>query len=305
MNYKKILVIGCNGFIGSHLSRYYHQKDTGFYGIDVIPPPSESVVPNFILLKPYELQVTLDNLFKEISFDVCINCSGAASVPNSISHPLNDFELNTLNVFRILESIRLYNPECRFINLSSAAVYGNPDSLPVRENSLSKPISPYGIHKLMSEEICREFWVNYGIKTCSLRIFSAFGPGLKKQFFWDLYQKFLHDSTIVLHGNGDETRDFIYIDDLIEAVNLAVENTAFEADVINIANGVETKIKEIASLFKEKIGSNKDLVFNGIIRPGDPLNWRADISILSSLGYKPKHSIEYGIQEYLKWVITQ
>jgi dTDP-glucose 4,6-dehydratase/UDP-glucose 4-epimerase len=241
----------------------------------------------------------------EVSFDLCINCSGAASVPNSLINPLIDFELNTLNVFKILDSIRVNSPSCRFINLSSAAVYGNPDVLPVSENSLSKPISPYGIHKLMSEEICREFWVNYGLKTCSLRIFSAFGPGLKKQFFWDLYQKFLHDEEILLHGNGDETRDFIFVEDLVEAVNIAAENTRFEADVINIANGFETKIKDVANLFKEKINSDKEIIFNGMIRPGDPANWRADISIIAGLGYTPKISIEYGIEKYLKWVSKQ
>ena len=305
MNFKNILIIGCSGFIGSHLSNYYSSKQKVLFGLDVIEPRDKNLFSNFLLVDPLNLKTTLDKLMFEVSFDLCINCSGAASVPNSLINPLIDFELNTLNVFKILDSIRVNSPSCRFINLSSAAVYGNPDILPVSENSQSKPISPYGIHKLMSEEICREFWVNYGLKTCSLRIFSAFGPGLKKQFFWDLYQKFLHDEEILLHGNGDETRDFIFVEDLVEAVNIAAENTRFEADVINIANGFETKIKDVANLFKEKINSDKEIIFNGMIRPGDPANWRADISIIAGLGYTPKISIEYGIEKYLKWVSKQ
>ena len=105
-----------------------------------------------------------EEVFKSERFDYCVNCSGAASVPDSIKNPIRDFELNTHNVFKQLESIRKYNSSCKYINLSSAAVYGNPIKLPISENQKLAPISPYGIHKKMAEEICMEFYTHFDIK---------------------------------------------------------------------------------------------------------------------------------------------
>ena len=94
--------------------------------------------------------------------------------------------LNVSNVFKQLDAIRKFQPGCKYINLSSAAVYGNPESLPISEDHHLDPISPYGNHKKMAEEVCADFYTNYRIPTCSLRIFSAYGAGLQKQLFWDL-----------------------------------------------------------------------------------------------------------------------
>ncbi|HAT66578.1 MAG TPA: dTDP-glucose 4,6-dehydratase, partial [Flavobacteriaceae bacterium] len=141
---------------------------------------------------------------------------------------------------------------------------------------------------------------NYGIPTCSLRIFSAYGPGLQKQLFWDLYQKSIKDSTIKLYGTGAESRDFIYISDLVQAIELAIEKALFKSDTINVANGKEVTIAQVAETFFTNTPS--EFIFGGEERKGDPSNWVADISQLKTMGYKTKVSLEEGIKNYWQWL---
>ena len=154
----------------------------------------------------------------------------------------------------------------------------------------------------MGEEITEEFYLQYGIKTCSLRIFSAYGPGLKKQLFWDLNQKLKNSTDIVLYGTGKESRDFIYISDLVNAIACVIKNGAFTGDVVNVANGEEITIKKVATTFYNSIQSDVKINFGGEHRIGDPINWIADINKLKQLGYQQKISIEQGVLNYIKWL---
>ncbi|MBL4663625.1 MAG: SDR family oxidoreductase, partial [Flavobacteriaceae bacterium] len=179
----KILIIGSKGFIGSHCVSFF-SKEHEVWECDVV---SDYVTPKYFLIDA--TNANFNEVMLSESFDICINCAGAASVPDSIKNPLRDFELNVAQVFKQLDAIRQHNPTCKYINFSSAAVYGNPTYLPIDESHPLNPISPYGNHKKMAEEICTEFFENFEIQTCSLRVFSAYGPGLQKQLFWDLYKK--------------------------------------------------------------------------------------------------------------------
>ena len=238
-------------------------------------------------------------------FDVCVNCSGSANVSNSITHPRRDFLLNTANVFSILDAIREYNPECKFLNISSAAVYGRPVELPIGESCELNPISPYGTHKKLAEEICSEFFNYFNIKTCSIRIFSAFGPGLKKQLFWDIYKKSKIGNEIKLFGDGKESRDFIYIQDIVVAVEKIVNNADFKGECINVSSGIETTIKEAAETFINIINPNIKIVFNNIVREGDPKNWKANINKIKSIGFAPKIFLKEGLTNYYQWLTKE
>jgi UDP-glucose 4-epimerase len=231
-----------------------------------------------------------------------VNCAGSASVPQSFEDPFKDYELNTRIVFSILTAIKEKNPACKFINLSSAAVYGNPQLLPVSETAPVKPISPYGNHKYMSELICNQFHDFFGLQTCSLRIFSAYGVGLKKQIFWELFQKTKQGKPIKLFGSGDESRDFIYITDLVEVIEMIGSLEVFEHRVINVANGVEIKIRDLVRSFFSAFGGNITFEFTGNEKTGDPKCWQADISRIRKMGYAPKVSLEEGIRGYISWV---
>lgn len=293
----KILIIGSKGFIGQHAFDYFKAAGFKVLGCDVV---TDYVSEDYIQIDATNSDY--HTIFEQHEIEVCLNCSGAASVPLSLQFPFKDFSLNTLNVFKILEAIRSYRPDCKLINLSSAAVYGNPESLPISEKAKLHPLSPYGIHKMQAEQIMKEFHDYYKIQTCSLRIFSAYGEGLKKQLFWDLYQKFLHNETIELFGTGNESRDFIHVDDILKAIHLIIEKASCCGEEINIANGEEFTIRYVSELFHQNFGNSKTIGFNNQVKPGDPLNWRADISLLKSLGYQQTVSIENGIERYINWI---
>lgn len=292
----KILIVGSKGFIGSHCVDYF-SKEHEVWECDVIMDYTSS---RYIPIDAVDSD--FQEIFQQHKFDVCINCSGAASVPFSLEKPFNDFKLNTLNVFKLLEAIRLNAPECKFITMSSAAVYGNPEALPIVETQKRMPVSPYGFHKVMAEMICEEYYRFWGIKTCCLRIFSAYGPRLKKQLFWDMYNKVTTQKNLVLWGTGKESRDFIYINDLVRIIALVIEKGEFNGKVYNAANGEKRRISEVAELFVKLLGTNTAISFNNEVRKGDPLNWEADISKIKELGYKPSYSLEQGIEEYIRWI---
>ncbi|MBP6754580.1 MAG: SDR family oxidoreductase [Bacteroidia bacterium] len=292
----KILILGSKGFIGNNLLDYFRKKKHIVYGSDIF---SDELDEKYIQFS--SVSSNFDSLFKSFCFDLCINCSGASNVLNSFNKHELDFQLNSINVFNILNSIKTYNSNCKFINLTSAAVYGNPTILPVRESDQINPISPYGFHKLISEIILSEYYKIYDIQTCSLRLFSVYGIGLNKQILWDIFQKWKSDENIEFHGSGNETRDFIYIDDLIKVIEIIIENGDFKGEVINVANGEEIKIKDIVKLMLDELGI-RDFNFNNVIRTGDPLRWKADISKIKSMGYLKSINIEDGIKKYVIWL---
>ena len=291
----KILIIGSKGFIGSHCVDYF-SKEHEVWGCDVV---LDYNTPNYISIDSVDSDFL--GIFEQHQYDVCINCSGAANVPFSLEKPFTDFKLNTLNIFKLLEAIRKHAPKCKFITMSSAAVYGNPESLPIKECQAIKPVSPYGYHKVMAEMICEEYSRFWNIQTCCLRIFSAYGPGLKKQLFWDLYHKIVNDDCPTLWGTGRESRDFINISDIVKIIELAIRYSSFNGEVVNVANGKQIKISEIAEIVRRACGTEKVIRFNGAERKGDPINWEADISIINSWGYKPSVDLETGINRYLRW----
>jgi UDP-glucose 4-epimerase len=293
---KKMLVIGADGFIGSHCIRFFAEKEWDVWGADIHPAK---------LSKRYLIDASrpdFRHIFGGTDFDVCINASGSANVGYSLQHPDHDFDLNVANVNRLISAIYKYNPECAFVNFSSAAVYGNPQSLPISESQLPAPVSPYGFHKLQSEYLLKEYHRFFGLKTISLRVFSAYGPGLRKQLFYDLYQKLKHADEVDLFGTGNESRDFIYIEDLLHAVDCVISRGKLDGEAVNVASGNEDTIANVAAVFNEAMGGSKKIRFNGQIKQGDPLNWRADISRISAWGFKPVYNIRQGIPPTAQWL---
>lgn len=291
----KILIIGSTGFIGSHCLDYF-SKSHEVFSVDT----SRSRENNHYVIDAFNPD--FEEIFKNNKFDICINCVGSANVAYSFEHPYNDFRLNVSIVINILTAIKQFNFACKFINFSSASVYGNPEILPINEKAMLKPLSPYGFHKLQSEILLTEYHRFFALHTCSLRVFSAYGERLRKQLFWDLYTKSKQSQPVILFGDGKESRDFIYIHDLITAIEIVINNAKFCGEAINVASGIETSIQEAAALFLKHYDSNIELQFNKETKLGDPRNWKADITALSNMGFSPKFNIETGIINYVQWL---
>jgi UDP-glucose 4-epimerase len=294
---RKVLIVGAHGFIGSHCREHFTKENYEVWSCDI---RADQTIPNYFQIDT--ISGDFKSIFSGQTFDACINCSGAANVVLSFEQPLLDFSANVLNVIRMLDAIRLTQPQCLFLNLSSAAVYGNPERLPVAEKCSTHPLSPYGVHKLISEMVLEEYHRFYNLATCSARIFSAYGPGLKKQLFWDWHRQIQSHKYLKLLGTGKESRDFIFITDLVSALELIVNKAPFRAEVINIASGREYSLEAAIQLFRKEYFEPFEFSFSGSSRKGDPLNWSADISALEKYGFKPIVDLKEGLKNYIEWL---
>lgn len=298
---KSILITGVAGFIGRYVARLFFQEGWEVIGIDN-SPPENAPLANLSSYHSLRLpNLALNNIFDQKRPKVCIHCAGRASVGLSLSDPMADFYTNTVLTFEILNSLRLYSPECRFIFLSSAAVYGNPQSLPVKETQPPTPLSPYGFHKLQCEQLCQEFTQIYGIPTASLRIFSAYGSGLRRQVVWDICSKAITQHKVTLQGTGQESRDFIHVIDIAQALMIVANFAPMTGEVYNLASGEQVAIASLAQLILDNLDYQGKLEFDGIIPTGNPINWQADLTKLNNLGFEISIPLERGIQNFVTW----
>jgi UDP-glucose 4-epimerase len=301
---ERILVTGGGGFLGSHICHYFGQRGHSFAAIDRVPAPTETadIYPN---LSHFHTMPLPDKRFiailQEFQPSLLIHCAGSASVPYSMEHPYEDFQQAAGVTSFLLETLRTSLPSCRFVFLSSAAVYGNPQQLPIAEKTPCRPISPYGYHKYICELLCREYESMYGVKSFVLRIFSAYGERLRKQVVFDLCRKFSDPSLkiVEVYGTGNETRDFIHARDIAQAIDRIHAGEA--SGVFNVAAGIQTRISEVSEMIRDCFHSTKEIVYSGATRPGDPLYWQADISRLSSLGFRQEIPLQEGIMNYCRW----
>lgn len=301
MQAPSILVLGCRGFIGSNITKHFLGKGYNVAGCDLVEyPTGQYQYHKLSLLSP-----DFDDFISANNFFACINAAGSGSVPYSIEHPFNDFEANATAVAKVLSDIARRQPACRFVHLSSAAVYGNPAALPVSESHAAAPMSPYGYHKLASEIICREYHDVFGLPIAVIRPFSVYGQGLYKQLLWDICSRLKQNEAIELFGTGSETRDFINIVDFCAAIELVLEKGSFKNDIYNLGNGDATSIRELANIFMQCYPGAKKIFFNGQQKKGDPLHWQAGINKIASLGYKKSITLEEGVERYINWFLQQ
>lgn len=300
----RILVTGAAGFLGSHICTHFGKQGHSIAALDRFSPAhvSPELYPN--LAGFFEISLpddTLVTILRQFQPALLVHCAGSASVPYSMQEPHEDFRQSAGVTSFVLEMLRKHMPSCHFIFLSSAAVYGNPQQLPVNEESPCQPISSYGYHKYICEFLCREYSALFHLRCSMLRIFSAYGERLHKQVIFDLCRKFADPSglNIEVYGTGDETRDFIHARDIAQSVELIHQSGGSGA--FNIASGTQTRISEIVHMVQECFRSEKTIVYSGSSRPGDPLYWQADISKLRSLGFQQHLSIQEGIKNYCEW----
>lgn len=298
---KTALITGVNGFLGGCIARWFSTSGWRVIGLDRSPPRA-NLLPS--LTRYYQAALPdprLRAIFRESQPTACVHCAGRASVANSWTQLSEDFESGPALVFAMLDSIRQCSPETAFLLLSSAAVYGNPERSPIAEDCPLTPISPYGYHKLLCEQLCAEFARCFGLKTSGLRIFSAYGPGLRRQVLWDICQKLAATEEAVFQGSGLETRDFVHAEDVAQAALQIASHAPLAGEMYNVATGQETSIAELVRRIGALLPSKNSVRFEGRLPDGVPHHWRADIARLRQLGYRPSICVEEGLRQVVGW----
>jgi len=301
-----ILVTGGAGFIGSQLVQRLAQANNRLTVIDNLSTGSlknlEGLQSKIKFIKS-DLGRALKANLKLQNFDIIYHLAANPYIPPSVKNPKYDFEQNLMNTFLLLEVLReTANPPC-LVNVSSAAVYGNPEKLPIKEGDATLPVSPYGVSKLAAERYATVYSRLYGLKTMNLRYFPAFGPGQKKQVIFDLILKLKKNpNRLDIYGDGSQTRDFTFVDDIVTATILVGKKGVGSGEAYNIATGKSYSIKKLVKVICKVYRLKPALKYTGINRPGDTEKWEADITKIKKLGFKPAYSLEQGILKIKKWM---
>jgi UDP-glucose 4-epimerase len=294
---KTIVVLGSGGFLADQIERHYRSL-----GWRIVSIGRDADVGYGDARYRWELPHSeFAHLLAVERPQICVNAAGRSSVSASVVEPLADFEASTVLTYRVLDDLRRRSPATIFIHLSSAAVYGNPVELPVREDAVIAPISPYGWHKRLSEMVLEEHARQFGMQTASLRIFSTYGVGLKRQVVWDLASRAVAypGQPLLLQGCPADSRDFINGSDVARAVQLVAERGELVGECYNVASGIETPVYEIAELVLRLLSGSSQIRFDGQRRAGNPSRWHADITKVQSLGFSPRLGLEDGVRQVI------
>lgn len=295
---------GASGFLGSYLAEACRVRNWELIGVDPHTPAAPELWGRFAHTAIVDADFA--GLLEGRRISRCFHLAGSAAVSMSMAEPWTDFASHVPGTAKLLDYIKSAQPDCHVVFFSSAAVYGQPERLPVSETQAARPISPYGAHKHLVELLLSHYSRIYGLTTSVLRVFSAYGKYQRRLLFWDLLRKWDDArraglTTVHAFGTGEETRDFIHAIDVARAAVLVSDHRVpGETQIVNVASGCETTIREAArTLFAGAPGA--DVKFSGEARQGDPANWVADITRLETLGYRPSVSLADGLKEYAEW----
>lgn len=300
LSMKTALVTGAHGFLGRHIAR--RMSDLGYTVIGIGHGDwAEAEYRRFGLKEWHEADVTLESLEHYAGTpDIVVHCAGSGSVASSVANPHQDFLRTVGSTSAVLEFIRLRSPHAALIYPSSAAVYGNAKRLPIKECDPLEPVSPYGVHKLMAESLCESYANNFGVSVVVVRFFSVYGEGLKKQLLWDACKKIMHGERS-FYGTGQETRDWLHVEDACELILKAFEVASPSCPILNGGSGIGTCVEDILSKLLVCFDRKDSPVFMGKSKAGDPAHYVADTEIARSLGWQPQTSIDQGLQRYAAW----
>jgi nucleoside-diphosphate-sugar epimerase len=308
MNY---LVTGAAGFIGSHLCKHLIRDGAHIFALDAFTDfysrsikenniQSLNSHPHFELIPADILDTDLDIIMDKV--DIVFHLAAQAGVRTSWGSHFFIYTRNNIDATQVLLEAATKAKLKKFIYASSSSVYGLSPRLPMKETSTLHPHSPYGVTKLAAENLCFLYHKNYGIPTASLRFFSVYGPGQRPDMaFYRFFKAILNDEEITVFGDGQQTRDFTFIDDIIGANLSSIENGR-AGENYNIGGGTRIKLNDIIPIL-ENICQKKVKVRYVPGQKGDVRHTFADIQkAKKDLNYSPKISLDEGLRSQWNWI---
>ena len=307
----KSLVTGAAGFIGSHLCEYLIEKGFEVVGIDSFMdyyPRSikEASIAdlrrhqNFEFIETNLVEVDLTKLLDGV--DVVFHQAAQAGVRASWGRDFKIYSDNNILATQMLLEACRECPVNKFIYASSSSVYGDTEDLPMRETSLPRPVSPYGVSKLAAEHLCWLYFKNFGIPTVSLRYFTVYGARQRPDMaFHRFFRWALEGEVLEVYGDGEQSRDFTHVNDIAEA-NWLASDKAPAGEVFNIGGGSRITLNGAIGIIGEITGRELEVNYQAK-QKGDVRHTKADMTKANEkLGYKPKVSIREGLQAEYEWI---
>ena len=303
----RIVITGGAGFIGSNLAtELSKEKESEVIIVDDLSTGRvsnlEKINKNINLVRGSitDLQL-LKGIFKDV--DYVFHQAAIPSVPRSIKDPIASNNANVNGTLNVLVAAKDCNVK-KVIYASSSSVYGDTPELPKREDMVPNPLSPYAVTKLLGEYYCKVFNEVYGLKTISLRYFNVYGP--RQDPYSDyaaviprFINRVLENKPPVIYGDGEQTRDFTFVKDVVRANIQAMKSDA--NGVYNIASGNRISINELANVIMKLMGRNLKPIHEAP-REGDIRHSLGDISSAKkTLSYEPQYSVEEGLRRTIKW----
>ena len=301
---KAVVITGGLGFIGRNIAKIFKQNDYYVIGIGHGDINQESLQSNDFD-EWFQESISIQNLKKiDKKIDTIVHCAGGSTVGISIAEPYLDYHKTVNSTLELLEFIRLHSPNSSLIYLSTAAVYGSKEDLPIKESDTTNPVSPYGFHKLASENICKSYAQCFDINVSIVRLFSIYGEGLKKQLLWEACNKIMQaDKKVLFFGTGNETRDWLHVNDVATLVmKIATTSATNKFQIYNGSVGVRITVRDILFILRDLLGKNEiEIEFNQQYKEGDPQFYLGCTQKIVGTGWSHTIQIEEGLKKYVNW----
>ncbi|SNR70441.1 UDP-glucose 4-epimerase [Halorubrum ezzemoulense] len=312
----EILVTGGTGFIGGHLAESFARDGHHVTVVDNLEPyydlgikkhnvetSREAAAESGGAYDFVEGTVTNADLLKNLTetVDAIYHQAAQAGVRKSVEEPAKVNEYNVTGTMTVLEAARK-NDVDRVVYASSSSVYGKPQYLPYDEDHPNEPVSPYGVSKLSSEHYMRVYNEVYGLPTVSLRYFTVYGPRMRPNMaISNFVSRCMRGEPPQIYGDGKQTRDFTYIDDVVDANRQLLHDDNADGEIMNIGSTDNIDILTLAEVVRDEIDPDLDIEFTDA-REGDAEHTHADISKANELiGYEPSRDIRQGVREFIEW----
>jgi len=304
----RAVVTGGAGFIGSNLVAALRTRGVPVTVLDNLSSGYASNLDPFPDVRFVQGDVRDPAALDEAmpGADVIFHLAASVGNTRSIEHPIDDAEVNVLGTIRVLEAIRRHRAR-KIVFSSSAGIFGELRTLPIREDHPVEPESPYGASKLAAEKVCLAYGRLYGFEAACLRYFNVYGPNQRYDAYGNVIPIFVHrllaGQPLVVFGDGEQTRDLVNVADVAQA-NVRAGMTTGAVGAFNVASGTRISINRLARLICDFSG-RPGTITHGPPRAGDVRDSLADIGAArTAFGYEPSVSIEDGLREYLRWAET-